>query len=73
MSLFTGISEARGIRENSRGTDPTVFEYVRKDLGLQASDVWISTSGGAQQANYSHSLHPDYGPPRPRRRFHHSA
>jgi hypothetical protein len=39
-----------------------VFEYVRKDLGLPASDVWISTSGGAQQTNYSYGLHPDYGP-----------
>ena len=61
MSLFTGISEARGIRENARGNDPTLFEYVRKDLGLPASDVWISTSGGAQQTNYSYGLHADYG------------
>jgi hypothetical protein len=61
LSLFTGIAEARGIRENARGDDPTLFEYVRKGLGLEASDVWISTSGGAQQTNYSHSLHSDYG------------
>jgi hypothetical protein len=61
LSLFTGIAEPRGIRENSRGESPTVFEYVRKGLGLASSDVWISTSGGAQQANYSHSLHPEYG------------
>jgi len=61
MSLFTGISEARGIRENARGGDPTIFEYLRKDLELPATDVWISTSGGAQQTNYSHGLHPDYG------------
>jgi arylsulfatase A-like enzyme len=61
LSMFTGISEARGIRENARGTDPTLFEYLRKDLGLPASQVWITTSGGAQQTNYSHGLHPDYG------------
>jgi len=61
LSIFTGISEARGIRENSRGPDPTLFEYVRKDLGISADRVWISTSGGAQQTNYSHSTHPDYG------------
>lgn len=61
LSVFTGISEARGIRENSRGEDPTLFEYVRKDLGLQPGSVWVATSGGAQQSNYSHSLHPDYG------------
>jgi hypothetical protein len=61
LSMFTGISEARGIRENARGADPTVFEYVRRDLGLPASQVWISTSGGAQQTNYSYGVHPDYG------------
>lgn len=61
LSLFTGIAEARGIRANARGEDPTLFEYVRKDLALSASEVWVSTSGGAQQANYSYSLHPDYG------------
>lgn len=61
MSIVTGISEARGIRDNSRAPDPTIFEYVRKDLGLAASDVWVSTSGGAQQVNYAYGLHPEYG------------
>lgn len=62
LSILTGISEARGIRDNVRGTDPTLFEYLRKDLGWESSEVWVSTSGGAQEANLSHSLHPDYGP-----------
>lgn len=61
LSMFTGVSEPRGIRENARGNEPTVFEYLRKDLGLSASDVWITTSGGEQQVNYSYGLHPDYG------------
>jgi len=61
LSIFTGIAEQRGIRENSRGNDPTVFELVRKELGLAGNDVWITTAGGAQQVNYSHSVHPDYG------------
>lgn len=61
LSLFTGISEPRGIRENSRGPDPTLFEYCRKSLDLPASEVWVSTSGGPQQTNYSYSIHPDYG------------
>ena len=61
LSVFTGISEARGIRENARGPDPTLFEYLRKDGGLSQNDVWISTSGGAQQTNYSASSHRDYG------------
>lgn len=61
MSIVTGISEARGIRDNARGPDPTLFEYVRKDLGLSAQDVWVATAGGAQQVNYAYGLHPDYG------------
>ncbi len=61
LSLFTGAAEPRGIRENGRGEEPTVFEYVRKGLGLAASDVWIATSGGAQQTNYSYSVHSEYG------------
>jgi len=62
LSIFTGISEARGIRENARGDEPTLFEYVRRGLDLPASEVWISTSGGAQQTNYSYGTHRDYGP-----------
>lgn len=61
LSIFTGISEPRGIRDNARGTDPTLFEYLRKELGLAANDVWVSTSGGVQEANVSYSLHPEYG------------
>jgi hypothetical protein len=62
LSIFTGISEPRGIRENARGPDPTLFEYLRKEAGLSPSEVWMSTSGGAQQANYAYSTHMDYGP-----------
>ena len=62
LSIFTGISEPRGIRDNIRGTDPTLFEYLRKGLGWKANEVWVSTSGGAQEANVSYGLHPDYGP-----------
>jgi arylsulfatase A-like enzyme len=61
LSMFTGVSEPRGIRENARGDDPTVFEYVRKDLGVSAGDVWIATAGGEQQVNYAYGLHADYG------------
>ncbi|HUR28464.1 MAG TPA: twin-arginine translocation signal domain-containing protein, partial [Planctomycetota bacterium] len=61
LSMFTGIAEQRGIRENQRGESPTLFEYLRKDSGLAASDVWIATSGGAQQTNFSCSVHAQYG------------
>lgn len=61
LSIFTGVAEQRGIRENSRGDQPTVFELVRKELGLAAGEAWITTAGGAQQVNYSHSTHADYG------------
>jgi hypothetical protein len=52
----------RGIRENARGFNPTLFEYVRKELKLPASEAWLSTTAGAQQLNFSHGLHKDYGP-----------
>ena len=61
LALFTGVAEAYGIRENARGEDPTLFEYLRKDLGWGAEDVWVSTSGGTQEANIAYSLHSDYG------------
>ncbi len=61
LSLFTGRFEVMGIRENDRGGDPTIFEYVRKHAGLPASRVWLSASGGPQQVNLAYSLHGDYG------------
>src|SRR5690349_5301945 len=33
LSLFTGSQEVMGIRENQRGLNPTLFEYLRKDAG----------------------------------------
>jgi hypothetical protein len=61
MSIFTGNHELRGIRENERGENPTVFEYCRKDLALPSNTVWLSTTGGAQQRNLVYSGHQEYG------------
>jgi len=61
MSIFTGRREFRGIRENERGENPTVFEYVRKGGRIPANMAWLSTSGGAQQRNLVFSGHPEYG------------
>lgn len=61
LSMFTGVAEQKGIRENVRGEDATVFEILRKDAGLAAGDVWLATSGGAQQVNYSYGTHREYG------------
>lgn len=61
MSIFTGRTEYRGIRENERGDNPTVFEYTRKGLGIGSDTVWLSTSGGAQQRNLVYSGHEEYG------------
>jgi hypothetical protein len=61
MSIFTGLTEYQGIRENERGENPTVFEYVRKGRELPAQTVWLSTSGGPQQRNLVYSSHKEYG------------
>jgi uncharacterized protein (DUF1501 family) len=61
LAIFTGVAEQRGIRENARTGDVTLFEYLRKDLGWGPNEAWIATSGGAQQVNYAYGLHPDYG------------
>jgi hypothetical protein len=61
LSIFTGNTEVLGIRENERGMNPTLFEYLRKDAGFGAGDVWLSTSGGAQGRLFAHSDHPDFG------------
>lgn len=61
LSIFTGNVEVMGIRDDQRGLNPTVFEYLRKDGGLQQSDLWLSTANGAQGRLFAHSDHPDYG------------
>jgi Protein of unknown function (DUF1501) len=61
LAIFTGCPEAQGIRQNYRGESPTVFEYLRKDAGLPADQVWLSTTAGAQTINFSYSEHADYG------------
>ena len=61
LALMTGCPEARGIRENGRGEVPTIFEYLRKDGGLSASDVWLSTTAGAQTRNFAYSTNKNYG------------
>lgn len=61
LSIFTGNVEVMGIRENERGLAPTMFERLRRDAGLGATDVWLSTASGAQGRLFAHSDHPDYG------------
>jgi hypothetical protein len=61
LSLFTGVVEVRGIRDNGRGPNPTLFEYARKQLRWGAQDVWLSAADGAQTVNFAHGTHSDYG------------
>ncbi len=61
LSIFTGNTEVFGIRENARSTNPTIFEYLRKNGQVSANSVWLSTTGGDQQVNFSYGLHPKYG------------
>lgn len=63
LSLFTGVVEVRGIRDNGRGPNPTMFEYARKHLGWGAQDVWLSAADGAQTVNFAYGMHKDYGAP----------
>lgn len=61
LSIFTGCPDALGIRENDRGVNPTIFEYLRKEANLPAHDVWLSTTAGAQTVNFTYGTHPEYG------------
>ena len=61
LSIFTGNHEVFGIRENSRSSNPTIFEYLRKDLGYSANQVWLSSSSGDQLVNFAHGTHSKYG------------
>ncbi len=61
LSIFTGNTEAMSIRDNQRGLNPTLFEYLRKHADLGQNDIWLSTSNGAQGRLFAYSDHPDYG------------
>ena len=61
LAIFTGCPEAQGIRQNERGESPTLFEYVRKQAGLPAHEVWLSTAAGAQTVNFTYGTDPEYG------------
>jgi hypothetical protein len=60
-SIFTGSWDVFGIRENGRSEKPTLFEVVRKETGLPASEVWLSTTGSDQETNYAYSTASGYG------------
>ena len=61
LSIFTGIPEAMGIRDQQRGFHPTVFEYLRKGKELPASQCWLTSNNGTQAVNFAFGLHRDYG------------
>ena len=61
LSIFTGSREVMSIRDNERGLNPTIFEYLRKECGFSNTDIWLSTTNGAQGKLFAHSDHPDYG------------
>ena len=60
-AVTTGYYGTNGLR--NRPVHPTIYEYVRKHLGVPASKVWFIGNGignSTQLLNYSE--HPDYGP-----------
>jgi len=63
LSICTGCNEVRGIRENNRGENPTIFEYARKQLRLPPEEVWLSAADGAQTVNFAYGNNPEYGAP----------
>ena len=63
LSILTGVPEYMGIRENSRGYNPTVFEYLRKELKLPASSTWLSANNGSQGVNFAYGLNKGWGSP----------
>jgi len=60
-SVITGNpSTSQGLKV--RPNNPTMFEYVRKHLGLKATDVWFIGNGiGNSTPLLNCSSHPDYG------------
>lgn len=63
VSVLTGGFENFGIREDARPSMPTLFEVLRRETGLAATDVWLSTSGSDQETNYAYSTASGYGAP----------
>ncbi len=63
LSILTGVPEYMGIRENSRGFSPTIFEYVRKSMKLPASGAWLSANNGSQGVNFAYGLNKGWGAP----------
>ena len=61
LAILTGVPEYMGIRENSRGFSPTIFEYVRKEMKLPASGAWLSANNGSQGANFAYGLNKSWG------------
>lgn len=60
-TVISGHYGTNGLR--NRPVNPTIFEYSRRHLGLEASKVWFVGNGignSTQLLNYSD--HPDYGP-----------
>ncbi|MEE2953885.1 MAG: hypothetical protein VX347_01780 [Bacteroidota bacterium] len=60
-SLLTGNYQyTQGL--NSKSTMPTIFEYIRRHMGVPASKVWYIGNGiGNSIPLLDYSIHPDYG------------
>ena len=61
LSILEGAASSVADAAYARGTNPTVFEYVRKGNKLKANAAWLSSVGGQVQRGYAFSAHPEYG------------
>jgi hypothetical protein len=60
-SILTGRWQRVDAWGNLRPTNPTIFEFLRKDAGLSAEDVWLVSSNKALTQLIGASSVPEYG------------
>jgi hypothetical protein len=60
-SILTGKWQRVDAWGNLRPTDPTIFEFLRKDAGFAARDAWLVSSNKALTQLIGASSDPEYG------------
>ena len=61
MASICGSRARTYDRRDHRNDNPTLHEYVRKQLDVPASECWHVAESGGVNVLLNHSRHPDYG------------